>query len=365
MEKEQVPGQNDITRKVTPPRPILRRSPYFQSENGRDNTASQHPSNLPASGSLNSSRDTSPYRIYNYPQEIHPSLEMVLPWEKSPSSSMAHESTPERDAKSIEDGDTDMDGGFASNASKPLRHMGNCRYVLRSPGNKSRQDKYDAASSSPVRRIENTPELDDEEMVDHLTNEFHVVALGRKSSGPLPVNPLGDDLTMSPISSSREDMPIVSVTEMEAEDPDLDNSAKIDDLVDIFDTARGRPDRRNTQYIREKQEIADNKRVLTTQDILRISRSNSTTLPEIQVSEEELLNTTYVNTKVAPCICVFGAWKQDERCQWPFHTPAEPVDGLWWDQGAKKMGGMERKRGRERSGSVSPRCVKRRRNTLS
>ncbi|EHL02660.1 hypothetical protein M7I_1169 [Glarea lozoyensis 74030] len=167
---------------------------------------------------------------------------------------MAHESTPERDAKSIEDGDTDMDGGFASNASKPLRHMGNCRYVLRSPGNKSRQDKYDAASSSPVRRIENTPELDDEEMVDHLTNEFHVVALGRKSS----------------------------VTEMEAEDPDLDNSAKIDDLVDIFDTARGRPDRRNTQYIREKQEIADNKRVLTTQDILRISRSNSTTLPEIQ-----------------------------------------------------------------------------------
>jgi hypothetical protein len=105
--------------------------------------------------------------------------------------------------------------------------------------------------------------------------------------------------------------------------------------------------------------------VLTTQDILRISRSNSTTLPEIQQSEEELLNTTYVNTSVKPCICAFGAWEQDEKCEWPFHRPVEPVDGLWWDRNGKKMDGLERKRGRESSGSVSPRCVKRRRNTLS
>jgi hypothetical protein len=78
-------------------------------------------------------------------------------------------------------------------------------------------------------------------MVNDLANHFHVVDIGRKFTGPPPVNPLGEDLTMSPITSNGQNTPTVTVTEMEAEGHELDNAANIDNPADIPDPTRGPP----------------------------------------------------------------------------------------------------------------------------
>jgi hypothetical protein len=122
------------------------------------------------------------------------------------------------------------------------------------------------------------------------------------------------------------------------------------------------------QQVQEIQQIQRKKRLLTSAEIDRIRRSNSNTLPEIQRTEHTLLKEDYEqkNVPIKPCICQFGKWAYDPKCEWPFHKPALPVDGLWWKINGKQVGGVagrkirKRQRSRSESSAESPRTVKRR-----
>jgi hypothetical protein len=236
----------------------------------------------------------------------------------------------------------------------------------------SRSSGEEAASTDGPK----TPDSPDDQLLKDLIARMGLVGLERDPAGIQAQPETKENAATKSSTESPQRTPRMLQNELETRREvyaDLcqllkSSTQPISKLEHVYDQ------RHEEKEQHQKGEVRQRKRLFTSPEIARITRSNSLTLPKLQSTEHKILKEEYENKNVPvkPCICKFGKWEHDPRCEWPFHRPSglfhkprESVDGLWWHVNRKKVTGTDSKRQRSNSESVAERKGSRRQRSKS